>query len=64
MWLVSQFKPSDVEILIEQSQQNVVNKIGADKDVFNKAYINLKGEIEKLVKFLGYEKVIFTEELM
>jgi len=62
MFLVSQFSPSDVGTLVNQSQQNCVNKIGADKELFNKAYINAQDEIEKLVKELGYEQLIFTEE--
>jgi len=62
MLLVSQFKPSDVEVLIEQSQQNVVNKIGADAKIFDSALYNLQDELEKLIKGLGYyETVIFDE---
>ena len=62
MLLVSQFKPSDVEVLIEQSQQNVVNKIGVDAKIFDSALYNLQDELEKLIKGLGYyETVIFDE---
>jgi len=62
MLLVSQFKPSDVEVLIEQSQQNVVNKIGVDSKLFDSALYNLQDELEKLIKGLGhYETVIFDE---
>ena len=62
MLLVSQFKPSDVEVLIEQSQQNVVNKIGVDTKLFDSALYNLQDELEKLIKGLGYyETVIFDE---
>ena len=59
MFLVSQFKPSDVEVLIEQSQQNVVNTIGADKEIFNKALENLQDELKKLIISMGYEMVVF-----
>jgi len=60
MILVSQFNPSDVETLIEQSQQKVVNSIGANKNLFDTANINLQNELEKLVLSLGYyQQVIF-----
>ena len=62
MLLVSQFKPSDVEVLIEQSQQNVVNKIGVDSKLFDSALYNLQDELEKLILSMGYyETVIFDE---
>ena len=61
MILVSQFRPSDVELLIENSQQDVVNRIGADSKVFNEAMSNLKSELEGLVLKLGYEKIVFVE---
>lgn len=62
MFLVSQFSPSDVEILIEQSQTEVVNKIGKDKNLFNKAKLNLQDQIEKLILGIGYyDQVIFQE---
>lgn len=62
LFLVNQFSPSDVGTLVNQSQQNCVNKIGADKELFNKAYINVQDELEKLVKSLGYKQVIYIEE--
>ena len=59
MILVSQFKPSDIELLIENSQQDVVNRIGADSKVFNEAMSNLKSELEGLILKMGYDKVLF-----
>ena len=60
MILVNQFSPSDTEVLMEQSQQNVVNMIGADKELFNDAMINLQEQLKKLVLSLGYyERVVF-----
>jgi hypothetical protein len=64
MFLVDQFSPSEVQVLENQSTQNTVNKIGADKELFNTAYINLQKEIEKLVLGLGYQQVVFTEDMM
>jgi len=62
MILVNQFSPSDTEILMEQSQQNVVNMIGADKGLFNDAMINIQEQLEKLVLSLEYyENVVFQE---
>jgi len=59
MILVSDFKPSEVEAIIEQSQQNVVNRIGSDDKLFDSAMENLKSELEKLILNLGYNKVMF-----
>jgi len=54
MILVNQFSPSDTEMLMEQSQQNVVNMIGSDEELFNDAMINLQEQLKKLVLGLGY----------
>lgn len=59
MFLVSDFKPSEVEILLEESQYNVAGKINSDDKLFDEALVNLKGELEKFVKRLGYEEVVF-----
>ena len=56
-----QFPPSEVEAVIEQSQQNVVNRIGADDKLFDSAMENLKDELEKLIISLGYKEVMFEE---
>jgi len=61
MILVNQFSPSDTEILIEQSQQNVVNMIGADNELFNNTMINLQEQLEKLVLSLGYYETVEFE---
>lgn len=62
--LISQFSPSDIETVTEQSQQNVINKINSDKKIFNTAQTNLQDEIEKLIKGLGYyQEVVFNEEV-
>jgi len=64
MLLVSQFKPSDVEVLIEQSQQNVVNKIGVDSKLFDSALYNLQDELEKLILSMGYYKTVIFDEVV
>jgi hypothetical protein len=62
MIMFDQFSPSDVGILVNQSTQNVVNKIGADKELFNKAEINLQEELRGLILGLGwYPEVVFEE---
>jgi len=48
--------------LVNQSTQNVVNKIGKEAKLFDSALYNLQDELEKLIKGLGYyETVIFDE---
>jgi len=62
MFLIDQFAPSEVGILVNQSTQNVVNKIGADAKIFDSALYNLQDELEKMIKGLGYyETVVFDE---
>ena len=61
MFMVDQFSPSDVGVLVNQSTQNVVNKIGADKGLFDKSLLNLQDELEGLIKGLGYDDVVFDE---
>jgi hypothetical protein len=61
MFLVDQFSPSDVGVLVNQSTQNVVNKIEADKGLFDKAFLNLQDELEGLILGLEYKQVIFEE---
>jgi hypothetical protein len=60
-FLVSQFKPSEVQGLLEQSQQFVVNSIGKDQKYFMLAMNNLKSELEKMLKSYGFNKVMFRE---
>lgn len=59
MFLVSDFKPSDVEELLEESQYVVVGKINCDDKLFDEALVNLKSELEKLVGSMGFENVVF-----
>jgi hypothetical protein len=61
MILVDQFKPSEVETIVEQSQNNVANQIGNNKKYYSMAMDNLKVQLEGFVKKLDYEKVIFEE---
>jgi hypothetical protein len=62
MLFVDQFKPSEVETILEQSQQNVVNKVGNDKKFYDTATENLKGQLEGFVLRLNYfDKVQFEE---
>jgi len=61
MFLVSQFSPSDVQTIIEQSQQNVIDKISKDDKLVNTAKINMQDVVEGLVKRLGYKEVIFDQ---
>lgn len=59
MFLVSQFKPSEVEILIKQSQSNVANEIGANRKLFDQALVNLQDELSKLINSMGFQNVEF-----
>ena len=60
MIMFDQFSPSDVGVLVNQSTQNVVNKIGMDNELFNKAEVNLQEELRGLILGLGYyEEVVF-----
>lgn len=59
MLFVSQFKPSEVENLLEESQYNVAGKINSDDKLFDQALVNLKSELEKLTQNLGYNETIF-----
>jgi len=60
MFLFDQFSPSDTQILSAQAQQNVVNAIGKDKELFDDAMINLQDVVEGLVLGLGYEQIVFN----
>ena len=57
MIFVNQFKPSEVQITIEQSQQNVANKISKDQGLYDMAYDNLKVQLEEFVKSLGLKGI-------
>lgn len=59
MILVSDFKPSEVEVLLEESQYNVAGKINENDKLFDEALVNLKSELDGLMKRLGYTEVIF-----
>jgi len=59
MLMFDQFSPSDTQILSAQAQQNVVNEIGANNQLFSDAMINLQEVVEGLVISLGYERVVF-----
>lgn len=57
--LASDFKPVDVQILLEQSQENVVEKIKSNDELFDQVVVNLKSELEVFLKGLGFKDVIF-----
>jgi len=59
MIFVSQFKPSDVQTLINQSQQNCANEIGSNSKLFEQALANLESNLKDLILKLGYENVQF-----
>lgn len=58
-FLASQFKPSETDIIINQCQANVANKIGSTQSYFELAEKNLENELDKFIKSLGYSQVIF-----
>lgn len=59
-FLVKQFKPSETDMIINQCQQNVVNKIGFNQSYFELAEKNLESELNKLVLKMGYSQAIFV----
>jgi len=61
MFLVSQFSPTDVQTIIEQSQNNVIDKISKDNKLVDTAKVNMQDVVEGLVKRLGYKEVIFNQ---
>jgi len=61
MFLVSQFSPTDIQVIVNQSQQLVIDKINSDGKTFDTAKVNMQSAVEKLILSLGYTQVIFEE---
>jgi len=61
MIFVSQFNPSEIATVINQSQQNVINKINTDGSLFDKAQVNLESELKGLLLKMGFENVVFNQ---
>ena len=57
--LVSKFTPEQTEIIFEQTQDRVRDKLENDRDVYDRSFDSLKGSLENIVLKLGYKKVIF-----
>ena len=56
-----QYKPEDIETVIENAQGEVIDKINNSNDMFVKSMESLQEVIKELVLKLGYSDVIFTE---
>lgn len=64
MFFVDNLKSSETQEISTIVQQNVVNKIGADKKSFSEANANLREFVKELVLKFGYKQVFFTEDLV
>jgi len=60
--LAKQYKPEEVKVILDNAQNETVEKINANDEYFVKAEESLRENLEKLVLKLGYKKVIFSVE--
>jgi len=60
MIFVSQFKPSEIATVVNQSKNNVLDKINTDSSLFDKAQVNLESELRGLLLKMGFENVIIN----
>jgi hypothetical protein len=58
-WFSNEYTPQDTEIILEQSQESVRQKIENDRGIYDKAFESLKESIKDIVLKLGYKDVIF-----
>lgn len=56
--LAQQFKPEDVHIILQQSQQKVADSINLNRSMYGEAFERLQREIERMVMALGFSSVI------
>jgi hypothetical protein len=59
-WFASQFRPEDLNTVMDQAQSSIRNKITNDKSTYANSLISLKDSLKTLILKLGYKDVQFV----
>jgi len=59
--LSKQFTPEDINIINQNSQKDITNKINNSKDIFDQSLTSLKDNLKELISKLGYKNIVFNE---
>ena len=59
--LATQFKPIEVNLMLNNAYNKTTTQVNGDKDIFNKAIVSLKDVIGSLTIKLGYETTTIND---